>query len=150
MYTGPQLFGESFEDVLVQVPQATPVRRVRKDVSDCPRHSRIGVLDDDTRLLAATGHKGILQHPDESIRRRVHCDGLADDMRPDVIIDDGEHTDGHTVPFFHGRIVVYRQMPLSIPQRHLRERLRGHIRLLKWLHPSVLTRNNDKCARIAG
>ena len=150
MHTGAQFFGESFDDALVQVPQATPGRRVREEVSDCPRHSSIGVVDEDTRLLAATGRKGILQHPDESVRRRVRCDGLADDTRPEVIIDDGEHTDGHTVPVFHGRIVVERHMPISIPQRYLRARLRGHIRLLKWLHPSVLTRNNDKWALIAG
>ena len=46
----PNFFGESFGDVLVQVPQATPGGRVREDVSDCPRHSSIGVLDEDTRL----------------------------------------------------------------------------------------------------
>ena len=52
-------------------------------------------------------------------------------------------------PVFHGRIVVERHMPISIPQIYLRARLRGHIHLLKWLHPSVLTRNNDKWALVA-
>ena len=150
MHTGAQFFGETLEDVLVQVPQATPGRRVREDVSDCPHHSSIGVLDEDTWLLATKGRNGNLQHPDKSVRRRVRCDGLADDTRPEFIVDDGEHTDWHTVPVFHGRIVVDRHMPKSIPQRQLRARLRGHIHIFKWLHPSVLTRNNDICGIIAG
>ena len=150
MHAGAQFFGESLGDVLVQVPQATPGRRIQENVSDCPRHSSIGVLDEDTRLLAAMGRKGILQHPDGSVRRRVRCDGLADDTRPKVIVDDGEHTDGHTVPVFHGRIVVKRHMHISIPQRYLRVRLRGHMRLSKWPHPSVLTQNSDIWAPIAG
>ena len=150
MHTGAQFFGETFENVVVQVPQATPGRRVREDVSDCPRHRSIGALDEETRLLAATACKGILQHPDESVSRRVRCDGLAHDTRPEVIIDESEHTDGHTVPVFHGRLIVERNMPVSMPQRYLRARLRGHTRLLKWLHSSVLTRNNDKWALTSG
>ena len=100
MHTGAQFCGETFENVLVQVPQATSGRRVREDVSDCPHHSSINVLNEDTRLLAAMGRKSILQHPDESVRRRVRCDGLVDDTRPEVIIDDGEYTDEHTVLVF--------------------------------------------------
>ena len=150
MHAGAQFFGESFGDVLVQVPQATPGRRVREDVSDCPRHSSIGVLDEHTRLLAATGRKDILQHRGESVRRRVRWDGLADDTRPEVNVDDGKQTYGHTVPVFHGRIVVECHMPISIPQRYLRARLTGRIRHLKRLHRSILTRNNDQWALIAG
>lgn len=124
------IFGEGFDDLLVEVPYATPRLHVRERAYDRPRHGSIRVLGEDTRLLAPTGRKGTLQHPHERVRHRVDCDGLADDTRAVRVVDDGEDTDGHTVPVFHGRVIVERDVPMSIPQSHLRMPVRACVQVL--------------------